>query len=185
MRENLSKDLEIVIERIQNGTFSGVELRSLLISVRYAQPRSSILEELGDFVAHYDERTKGILYEHIDNFMFKFINFAMSGGSVTIPGPLFDQNTVVSELIKVIRANKIFGFEESKFRFQTFNIMYRILEIIAETKIRNAKVANCRFSAIEKTDSKFTVFFCFGPVDGRFLNIKKEVKIPAIVAVKD
>jgi len=185
MRENLSKDLKTIVERIQNGTFSGVELRSLLISVRCAQPHSSILEELGDFVAHYNERTKGILYKHIDNFMFKFINFAMSGGSVTIPGPLFNQKEVMLALIKVIRANKILGFEESKFRSQTFNIMIKILEIIAETKIRNAKVTNCRFSAIEKTDNTFTVFFCFGPVEGGFLNIKNEVKIPALVAVKD
>lgn len=185
MKKSLSKDLKIIVERIQNGTFSGVELRSLLISIRYAQPHSPILEELGDFVAHYDERTKGILYKHIDNFMSKFISFAMSGGSVTIPGLLFDQKEVMSALINVIRANRILGFEESKFRSQTFNIMVKILKIIAETKIKNAKVANCRFSAIEETDNTFTVFFCFGPVDGNLLNIKNEVKIPALVAVKD
>jgi hypothetical protein len=105
--------------------------------------------------------------------------------SVTIPGPLFNQKEVVSALIKVIQANKIFGFEELKFRSQTFNIMIKILDIIAETKIKNAQVANCRFSAIEKTDSTFTVFFCFGPVEGNLLNVKKEVKIPALVAVKN
>jgi len=185
MRKNLSKDLKVIVERIQNDSFTGVEIRSLLISLRYANPRSPILEELGDFVAHYDKRTKGILYNHIDKFMSEFIGFAVSGGSVTIPKPLFDQEQIISVIIKAIETNKIPGFLKLKFKSQAFNIMFKILEIVAETKIINTNVNNCRFSAIEKNDKTFTVFFCFGPVNGNILKIKNEVKIPALVAVKD
>jgi hypothetical protein len=187
MKKNISKDLEQIVERIQNGTFSGVELRSFLIIARYAKPRSYILEELGDFVAHYDERNRGILYKHIDSFMRKFLDFATSKRpSVTVPRPPFDQKKVISALVKFFEANKILGYEESKLKSQTFNVMFKILEIIAEVEIANAPVENCRFSAVERTDdTTFTVFFCFGPVKGTLVNIKKEVRIPALVAIKD
>jgi hypothetical protein len=183
MRENLSRDLMTIVEKIQNGTFSSIDARSLFISVRYAKPHSYILNELGDFVAHYDERNKGILYDHITNFMIEFINFAISGGSIKIPAPLFNQNEIVSALIKVIKTNKILGLNESKFKSQAYNIMCNILDIIAETKIHNTKVANCRFSSVEKSNNGFVVFFCFGPVKGNVINIKGDVKIPALIAV--
>ncbi|MFA5249206.1 MAG: hypothetical protein WC397_01545 [Candidatus Paceibacterota bacterium] len=182
---NLSEDLEIIVEKIQGGTFLRTDILSLLISVRYAQPRSPILEELGDFVAHRDERTKGISYNHINNFISKFVDFAMSGGSIKIPEPIFSQEKVVSALIKVAQTNKIFGFKEPKFRSQAFNIMVKILEIVSETKIKNTRVANCRFSAVEKNNNNFIVFFCFGPIEGGLINVKKEVKIPAFVATSD
>lgn len=101
MKKDISRDLEQIVERIQNGTFSGVELRSFLIIARHAKPHSYILRELGDFVAHYDERNRGILYEHIHSFMPQFLDFATSRRpSVTIPRPPFDQKEVISALIK-------------------------------------------------------------------------------------
>jgi hypothetical protein len=184
MKKSLSNDIKTVVERIQNGSFSGVEIRSLLISVRYAQPHSLILKELGDFVAHYDERTQGILYEHIDKFMSEFINFAMSGGTVKIPKPLFDQEKIVTELIKVIQFNKISGFNELKFRSQTFKFMCKILELIAGTKIQNVQVSSCEFSEIEKNNNGYVVYFCFGPIEGKLIRVGGQVRIPALIAVK-
>lgn len=182
--KNISNILAIIVDRIQAGDFSGVEISALLIYVRYADPYSKILNELGNFIAHYDERTEGILYDHLDKFMLNFINFAVSGSSVTISGPLFNQEQIIEDLISVIKKNVISGFDETQFRTQSFKIMEQILQIVSETKIINSKVVNCRFSSVEETEEDLKVFFCFGPIKGTVLNVMGETKIPALIATR-
>jgi hypothetical protein len=185
MNKNLLRDIELIIKRIQDGTLSGVEMRALLISVRYANPHSVILEELGDFVAHYDVRNQGILYEHVDNFMSKFIDFSLSGGRITIPSPPFNQEDVVADLIRIIKHYNVAGFVELKFRRHTFDLMYKILEIVADTKILTSKVNNCGFSDIENNGDKHIVSFYFGPINGKILNIAGKVQVAALIAVNN
>lgn len=182
MKQSVVKDLEEIVKKIQDENFSSSDIRSLLISLRYAHPRSPILKELGDFVAHPDERNTGISHAHINKFMSRFIKFATSGGSVRVGPPPFNQTEILSELIKTIKSNRISGFIEAKFKSHSFKIMSMILNIVAGTKIENDKVPNCRLSEVEKTDRGFIVYFCFGPVKGRVITVNGEVRIPAFIA---
>jgi len=184
MKQITLDDLQTIVREIQSGDFSRIYIRALFIILRNDPSASKIIKELGDFVAHVDERTKGILYDHVDGFMTQFVDFAQSKTmSVSSPDILFSQEQVASVLIDVLKNNDVSDLDERMFRAQTFNIMYKILEIISDTKINNVKVENCKFSDIEKlSDGSYVVYFFFGPIRGILLNVGGGVKTPALIA---
>jgi hypothetical protein len=182
MKATTTAALEAIVDKIQVGTFSIVEIIALLIIVRGEEHNSRVLRELGDFVAHDDVRTKGIAHDHIDAFMRKFRMFNERGGTVTIPPPIFDQAQVVSDLVTVLGKNQIPSFDAVKFGDQAFRIMYPVLEIVSDTKIKTARYKNCRLSSIEQSGTEHTVFFVFGPAKGKITFA--EMRLPALIATE-
>jgi hypothetical protein len=167
MKTNDSRDLVDIIDRIQGGDFSSVELRALFSILRYEAPKLEAIFDIACFVAHKDERDQGATFNHIKSFVDKFSEVSIKGGKLNFCIPLFNQVEVMSQLYEVLEVNKVPVLNRKLFMNQSYKIMYEILKIVAGTKIRyqNSDVQNCRLSPILKQKDGFGVFYVFEPTD--------------------
>jgi hypothetical protein len=185
MKLGTIEDLRLIVERIQKANFSRVDLRSLLIILRYVPPNYQSIRDIANFVAHEDRIERGILRDRINDCANRFVIFTKIGGSFTSPDLVYKQKEVINQLYETLKKYDIPGLNKELFMSQAFDIMLGILEIVADTKIQtdNADIQNCYLSPVEKDSDGFTVYFCFEPIFSpqKFLNAKT-VKMPVLKA---
>lgn len=183
MKNNTKEDVSQIIQKIQKADFSRIEIRALLISLRFAPPHYQSIKDLANFVAHEEERNQGIFQDNVKGFVDRFVEFTKIGGIYKAPDPVFNQSDIISQLYKTIKMQGILNLDKRLFCAQAFNIMLKILEIVADTKIQtnNGDIQNCYLSSVEKNNDEFIVYFCFEPKysANKWLNAKT-VKMPAL-----
>ncbi|MFZ2072745.1 MAG: hypothetical protein WAV10_03655 [Minisyncoccia bacterium] len=165
MKINALKDLEEIISRIQNDNFSGVEIRALLIILRW-HTNSKIIKELAHFVTH-DDRNQGITQESVQEIFNKFINL-IELGEVFSSDPIFQQVDIINQLYVSLKNLNLQNLNENLLKQYGSKIMLEILKIIAETKIvldPNSKITECYLSSVESVKdgalNGYMVFFCY------------------------
>lgn len=185
MKPSTIEDLRLIVEKIQKANFSRVELRSLLIILRYVAPNYQSIRDIANFVAHEERIKQGILRDSINDCVNRFVIFTKSGGLFTAPDLVYKQEKVINQLYETLKKYEIPGLNKELFVSQAFDIMLGILEIVADTKIQtdNADVQKCYLSQVEKESDGFTVYFCFEPIYSpqKFLNART-VKMPVLKA---
>ncbi|MDP2856267.1 MAG: hypothetical protein Q8N90_04130 [bacterium] len=167
MKTNDAEDLANIVGRIQSGNFSSIELRALFSILRYESPKLEAIFDIACFVAHKDERDQGATFDYIKSFVDKYSEVSIRGGKLNFRIPLFTQIEVVGQLYEVLETNNVPGLNKELFVSQSYKIMYEILKIVANTKIRyqNSDVQNCRLSPILEQKDGFGVFYVFEPID--------------------
>jgi len=98
--------------------------------LREESGKKGVFREIGDFVAHSEERNQGKTFDHVKRIMEKFF---ISPGIVKIE-PIFSQKIFIDSLVAILKKQK-FLFNENTVRLESKNIFKDVLEIVQEVKI--------------------------------------------------
>jgi len=185
MKDGTRTELETIVDKIQRDDFSSIELRALFMILRNVGVEFPALYDIVSFVAHEDERDRGVTYEYIKHFVDQFAHVTVNGGNLTMRIPLHSQTDVIRELYAVLETNKVACLNHGLFTGRAYHIMCETLKIIAGTKINysNHSVARCWLSEVEQHKNGLGVSFVFEPINAPDNRMKaRQVHILAFYA---
>ncbi len=71
IRGNEKVKLQAIVARIERGIFDANDVDGLLMKLRGFSQSSAVFREVADFVAHNDERDRGIINRSMQNFLYR------------------------------------------------------------------------------------------------------------------
>src|SRR4030042_4165023 len=85
------------------------------------------LLDLANFVAHNDERDRGVSFEHIHAFVNNFIEVSEKGGTIRGLPSIFSKEKVITDLEAILNASGL-KIDKDKFENQSDKIIDCLLE---------------------------------------------------------
>lgn len=85
-----------LIPKIETGTLTLIEANAFFILVRGSAPKSSIVRDIGDSVAH-DERDRGLAHAHLNTIVDEFVAAIRDGGGI-VSRTLYPTDELITEL---------------------------------------------------------------------------------------
>lgn len=143
--KNIKTDkLEKIINKIYTGRFDCYALGLLFIWIRPVVGDNKIMWDLANFVAHIDERDRGVSFEHIHNFVTNFIEVSEKGGIIYGIPSVFDKEKVMNELIIVLDKLNL-NINRGKIIDQKDKIIECLLELMeeAEFHFNDPRIVKC------------------------------------------
>lgn len=105
MKPNDKVKAQKILNKIQSGCFEETDVDSILMLLRAYSYGNKIFRELADFVAHNDERDRGIVNESIEGFYLSlrfFIDYNYSGKKLDVsePFPKYIKKLIIHQINK-------------------------------------------------------------------------------------
>lgn len=141
-----------IIRKIESGIFDENDIDNFFMKLRAYSADYRIFREVADFVAHNDERNKGIVNESLEAFYFSikyFIEYVTDKTPLEIinPFPLYIKKLMKYQIDKCKERDLI-----NKFKLNRIKMKSLIDNLFSENKKDN--VAQLRKIKISKKDSK-------------------------------
>ncbi len=157
--------IQTLVDNICSGNFSNSDVEVLFIQLREDFFDTPILLDLSNFVAHGDERDRGLSFEYVKSYVMNFIAISEKGGAIFGGRPVFQSISVVNELIRKLEILNII-FDKNKFLSQKDKIISSLQDLMDETdfKFIDPRIIRCY---LRKVNNR--VMFCMkldlkGPV---------------------
>src|SRR5579859_6498675 len=80
LKQTTREDLQRIVKKIEDGSFERTDIKVLFFEIRDHLKEGNIIREIGHFIAHPKERTKGITYAHLQAFVDNFVSAVKYGG---------------------------------------------------------------------------------------------------------
>jgi len=139
------------VERLLHGDFIPEDFTTLFLSLRFQSNGMQTVSELGNFVAHPDERERGISTDMAKTF-FRLLRFQTfiydTGGNINLSDMPVDVLMYMQETIKTI---------DNKLLWKRTRLKQKEAKRVAECLPAKFSIANKRASQIKRLDTKETV----------------------------
>ena len=136
--------IERLIQKVYSGTFDSSDIGVLFIWLRPIFVDNDSLFDLSNFVAHNDERDRGISFDHVHAFVNNFIEVSEKGGTIHGLQPVFSKEKVISGLEEILDALGL-EIDKDKIENQSNKIIDCLLELMEETEFHfeDPRIVKC------------------------------------------
>ena len=136
--------IEKVLQKIYLGNFDEGDVALLFIWLRWDFVDNASLLDLANFVAHNNERDRGVSFEHIHKFVYNFIEVSEKGGSIYGLPSVFNKERVIKDLEEVLETLGL-KIDKDKIENQSTKIIDCLLELMEETEFRfeDSRIVRC------------------------------------------
>ncbi len=152
---NSKEKAQKIVSRIESGKFDEIDVDSLLMLLRAFSNDHLIFREISDFVAHNDERKKGITTNSLEAFYLNlkyFIEYVSKKKELDIskPFPLYIKKLMEFQVDKCKNVDLKSKFDTNKLKLKS-NINSWFMENKKESTsvLRNTKISKKNFKSIE------------------------------------
>lgn len=132
------------VDKICEGDFCDSDVGLLFLWLRSEFENDPVLLDLANFVAHGDERDRGISFTHVHSFVENFLEVSEKGGTIHGLQPVFQRDDVIERLMGTLKRLGIV-FDENKFSAKKDAVIDNLMTLMEETnfQINDARVTRC------------------------------------------
>lgn len=128
------------LAKIESGTFDENDLEILMIRLRPYSQDCRIFREAADFVAHNDERNKGLVNESLDAFALSFKYFQEFQGTGKNLLPIFDDFPSYVKNLLIYQVDK---FSDDKIKEELSMTKHQLRELVRDVVRKGGKPGTC------------------------------------------
>ena len=166
--------IQSLVDKICNGKFTSSDLGLFFIWLRPIVSDDEILLDLANFVAHNNERDRGVSYNYVHGFVINFLDVSEKGGTIHGLQPLFNKDLVISKLEATLKKNRVV-FDIKKFESQKDLIIENLITLIEEADFffKDKRVIRCYLLRRNNT-----MMFCLkADLKGPFIRMSSDASI--------
>jgi len=144
-----------IIARIESGMFDEIDVDSLVMLLRAFSNNHTVFREISDFVAHNDERKKGITTNSLEAFYLNlkyFIEYISEKKQLDIsnPFPLYIKKLMEFQIDKCKNIDLKSKFDTNKLKLKSnINALFIENKKNSTAVLRNTKISKKNFKSIE------------------------------------